>query len=59
MCSESIFNSEYILDLTEAGDIRYLGQSTSSIVFDKASQTWRWRDMKAERSVAVRTVPMS
>ena len=56
LCPESIFNSRYILSLTEEGDILYRGQSTSSIIFEKNSQSWLWRDMKAEQSSAVRIV---
>ena len=51
-----MFNHQYILSLTEEGEIRYLGQYTSSIVFDKASQAWHWRDMKDEKSIATRRV---
>ncbi len=57
LCSESIFNSEYILSLTEdEGAVRYLGQYTSSIAFNVTSQAWHWRDMKREGGLAVRTV---
>ena len=56
LCQESIFNSQYILSLTEEGEIRYLGQYTSSIMFEKTSQAWHWRDMKDQKSVAVRIV---
>ena len=57
LCTESIFNSEYILSLTEEeGKVRYLGQYTSSIVFNVTSQAWHWRDMKREGGLAVRSV---
>ena len=57
LCLESIFNSEYIMSLTEEeGVVRYLGKYTSSIMFNVTSQAWHWRDMKREGGLAVRTV---
>ena len=57
LCQESIFNSQYIMSLTEEeGVVRYLGKYTSSIMFNVTSQAWHWRDMKREGGLAVRTV---
>ena len=57
LCLESIFNSQYIMSLTEEeGVVRYLGKYTSSIMFNVTSQAWHWRDMKREGGLAVRTV---
>ena len=54
---ESIFNSQYIMSLTEEkGVVRYQGKYTSSIMFNVTSQAWHWRDMKREGGLAVRTV---
>ena len=54
LCEKSMFNSVYILTLNQDGNAIYLGQYTSSIVFNKTEQVWQWFDQKDSKSVAIR-----
>ena len=54
LCEKSMYNSVYILTLNQDGNVIYLGQYTSSIVFNKTEQVWQWFDQKDSKSVAIR-----
>ena len=54
LCSESMYNTVYILTLSEEGTAIYFGQYTSSIMFNKTIQQWQWYDQKDNQSIATR-----
>ena len=54
LCSESMYNTVYILTLSEEGTAIYFGQYTSSIMFNKTTQQWQWYDQKDNQSIATR-----
>ena len=56
LCSESMFNSVYILTMSEEGHAIYYGEKTSSIVFNKTTQLWHWYDQKDSASLATRCI---
>ena len=54
LCEKSIYNSNYILILNQEGNAVYLGQYTSSILYDQSEHVWQWFDQKDNKSVAKR-----
>ena len=54
LCEKSIYNTNYILTLNQEGNAVYLGQYTSSILFNQSEHAWQWFDQKDNRSVAIR-----
>ena len=54
LCSKSIFNSDYIMTMAPEGNVRYMGQYTSSILYNKANKQWEWYDQKDNSSIATR-----
>ena len=52
LCPESLFNTDYILTLSEDGLLKYQGEHTSIISYDKGNSVWRWYDRKDNRSEA-------
>ena len=53
LCTETIFNTEYIAMVTEEGRLRYLGQHTSFLQYDREESLWLLYDRKAQQSRAV------
>ena len=52
LCSDGIFNEEYLFTITEEGSLLYLGDHTSYIYYHQDSQVWRWVDRKNNNSLA-------
>ena len=56
LCTESMFDTEYMIHLVEGGSIQFLGRYSSSITFNPTTQLWEWRDMNDNQSVATREI---
>ena len=48
----SLFDRNYIYTTQDNGEVMYLGEQTSLIMFDKGSHRWIWRDSKNNQSLA-------
>ena len=52
LCPMSIFNTVYMYNIDRQGEVLYLGESTSTIAYDRPAKLWRWYDKKNNMSVA-------
>ena len=59
LCPESIFNTNYKLFADREGRLRFLGEFSSSIKYNRDREIWQWFDMKDNKSVAIRTKILS
>ena len=53
LCRETIFDTEYIVMVTEEGRLRYLGHHTSTLQYDRGKTLWVLYDRKSQKSKAV------
>ena len=42
------------MTMAPEGNVRYMGQYTSSILYNKANKQWEWYDQKDNSSIATR-----
>ena len=59
LCEQSIFNTVYMYNIDDSGELIYMGETTSTIVYERLSQRWIWYDRMNNRSFATSSSPLA